>query len=407
MTKVQMLRALVKQRLTAAAEEIFGLFERTIVEYEEELCRSKEENHRQRQLLDAVLNPEVRIRATDVKQLFGSKEEIVSDEQECNSSLDQEEDSELGCIKEEQEELWTSQEGEPLEDSDVSPIPVKSEDDNEELLSSQLHRSRTQECTDTEPPASTSYDAMLTETHRKDCRELEAASESNPNYSFQQEAHDETSAGISEPDTKDSDVWADPNNPQAFLKTLKNNEFSVIDFVKPFSCFQCGKKFSYKHTLKDHMRTHTGEKRYICSECNKTFVTKGSLNRHMAIHKDEKPFVCSICSKRFNQRSHLICHMRCHTGEKPFSCSICKKLFTCSRNLRIHVRIHTGEKPFSCSICVRRFTQKSNLKKHMAVHAVEKRFTCDSCGKGFKRKLYFKKHKCCEAAQNDVAPEGL
>ncbi|KAJ0000578.1 hypothetical protein NQD34_012420 [Periophthalmus magnuspinnatus] len=40
------MRALVNERLTAAAEEIFALFERTIAEYEEELCRSKEENQR-------------------------------------------------------------------------------------------------------------------------------------------------------------------------------------------------------------------------------------------------------------------------------------------------------------------------------------------------------------------------
>uniref|UniRef100_A0A3B3ZD93 C2H2-type domain-containing protein n=1 Tax=Periophthalmus magnuspinnatus TaxID=409849 RepID=A0A3B3ZD93_9GOBI len=44
--KGQTLRALVNERLTAAAEEIFALFERTIAEYEEELCRSKEENQR-------------------------------------------------------------------------------------------------------------------------------------------------------------------------------------------------------------------------------------------------------------------------------------------------------------------------------------------------------------------------
>ncbi|KAM6919916.1 uncharacterized protein PEZ65_011942 [Lycodopsis pacificus] len=58
MSEVQMLRCLVNQRLTAAAEEIFGLFERTIAEYEEELSRSKEENERQ---LRAVLIPQLRL----------------------------------------------------------------------------------------------------------------------------------------------------------------------------------------------------------------------------------------------------------------------------------------------------------------------------------------------------------
>ena len=44
MPSVEYLREFVKERLTAAAEEIFGVFQRTIIEYEEEL-------ERQRQLL--------------------------------------------------------------------------------------------------------------------------------------------------------------------------------------------------------------------------------------------------------------------------------------------------------------------------------------------------------------------
>ncbi|TKS89277.1 hypothetical protein D9C73_022292 [Collichthys lucidus] len=55
------MRALVKQRLTAAAQEIFALFEGAVSEYEEQLCRLKEENQRQRELLDAVLKPELRL----------------------------------------------------------------------------------------------------------------------------------------------------------------------------------------------------------------------------------------------------------------------------------------------------------------------------------------------------------
>lgn len=37
MSKAEVLRALVKQRLNAAAEEIFALFERTMEEYEQEI----------------------------------------------------------------------------------------------------------------------------------------------------------------------------------------------------------------------------------------------------------------------------------------------------------------------------------------------------------------------------------
>ncbi len=63
MSKVHMLRALVEQRLTLAAEEIFELFERTMVEYEEQLCR-------QGKLLNAVLKPEVRLHRAGLYTLF-------------------------------------------------------------------------------------------------------------------------------------------------------------------------------------------------------------------------------------------------------------------------------------------------------------------------------------------------
>ncbi|KAK7918777.1 hypothetical protein WMY93_010061 [Mugilogobius chulae] len=59
MCKSDGLRALVQERLTAAADEIFALFERTIAEFEEELRRSKEENQKKQELLEAVLNPRV------------------------------------------------------------------------------------------------------------------------------------------------------------------------------------------------------------------------------------------------------------------------------------------------------------------------------------------------------------
>lgn len=44
-------KALLKERLVAAAEEIFNVFESTIVKYEEEICTSKQEIARLKGLL--------------------------------------------------------------------------------------------------------------------------------------------------------------------------------------------------------------------------------------------------------------------------------------------------------------------------------------------------------------------
>ena len=63
MSKIEMLRLLINQRLTAAAEEIFLVFGRTIALYEEEISRSRRELDRQRRLLDLSRTPQVCLQA--------------------------------------------------------------------------------------------------------------------------------------------------------------------------------------------------------------------------------------------------------------------------------------------------------------------------------------------------------
>ncbi|XP_029284283.1 zinc finger protein 3 homolog [Cottoperca gobio] len=327
MCKVQMLRALVKQRLTAAAEEIFVLFERTIAEYEEELCRSKEENERQRKLLDAVLKPQLRLHRADVQQLLLVREKVPPEQHEWSSSLDQEDPEPPPPIKEEQEELWSSQEGEQLqglEEADitkftVTPFPVKSEDDEEKPQSSQLHQRQTEH--------------METGADGEDCGGPEPARNSDPETHLQLNNSGKASQCYKQL-TEVSDDWRETREPQSGLSFSKNKGYNSCE--KLFRCSDCGKQFYQNSNLKTHMRTHTGE----------------------------KPFSCSVCGKRFGQKAHLQSHFRCHTGEKPYSCSICNKCFSRCEHLQLHMRTHTGEKPFSCNICDKRFTWLHQFKTH-------------------------------------------
>ncbi|XP_039469980.1 uncharacterized protein LOC116315588 isoform X3 [Oreochromis aureus] len=111
MSSVQYLREFVNERLTAAAEQIFLEFEKTIVQYEQEIDR-------QRRLMDITWKPEIKLHRTDVPQQHVCKEEeVVADQQlwnqETSPNLDQGE-PEPPQIKEEQEQLSSSQEGEQL-----------------------------------------------------------------------------------------------------------------------------------------------------------------------------------------------------------------------------------------------------------------------------------------------------
>ncbi|XP_033493235.1 uncharacterized protein LOC117263726 [Epinephelus lanceolatus] len=317
MSKAQILRASVKQRLTAAAEEIFGLFERTIAEYEEELSRSKEENERQRKLLDAVFSPQLQLHIAEVQQLLVVKEEVSPEQQEWSSSLDQE-DPEPPHIKEEQEELWSSQEGEQLQGLEeagikftLTSVPVKNEEDDAQ--SSQLYQRQ--------------IDQMETGADGEDCGGPDpdthlqlSSSEKTPQHHQQQ--------------SEVSDDWKETSELQSGLNFLKNDRRDSCERL--FCCSECGKRFNQNSNLKTHMRTHTGE----------------------------KPFSCPVCGKRFGQKAHMQNHLKCHTGEKPYSCSLCNKCFSRCEHLQLHMRTHTGEKPFNCSICDERFTWLYQFKNH-------------------------------------------
>ncbi|XP_076023694.1 uncharacterized protein LOC143013875 isoform X2 [Genypterus blacodes] len=215
MSKVQMLRAFVSQRLSSAVEEIFVLFERTITEYEDEVSRSKEENERQRKLLEAVWSPEVHLERADVQQLVQQEwlpyldhkdpepphsevqqlcpcqeEEqpegversanqltVKSEEvqQEWSSSVKQE-DPQPPFMKEEhgEEQLQSPEEAGGTEGS-PAPVPVKGEGEEEDACQSQTEQSRRRET-----PASSSTERMKARSEGEDCEGPEPARDSGP-----------------------------------------------------------------------------------------------------------------------------------------------------------------------------------------------------------------------------------
>lgn len=73
MSSIQVLRAVVDERLYAAAEDIFQALRRTIEGYEEELQHSKREIGRQQRLLQSLLASRVKPETPAGESLKGSK----------------------------------------------------------------------------------------------------------------------------------------------------------------------------------------------------------------------------------------------------------------------------------------------------------------------------------------------
>ncbi|XP_029290556.1 zinc finger protein 664-like [Cottoperca gobio] len=424
MSAVQYLREFVNERLNAAAEEIFGVFEKTIVEYEEKIDR-------QRRLLNIV--PEIKLHRIELPQQHVLKEEeVFTNQQLCiqerNSSLDHEDqevqtgpnsslDPEPPQIKEEQEELCTSEQGERLvlkQETDAFMLtPTYEESDHSEDQTLNLSIDESQSVVEEKPLSFTSVQSYVVSERgilytNSDHQLLSHNSQVVQSQDQKGGKHGHSGSTHAEPEPKRhhksnnhtnniynptiSKIDCNTHTGKTFLKCDTCGKICKFKSqlqrhlrVHTYSCKTCGKDFRSSNHLIGHMRIHTGEKPHLCKTCGKRFCHISSLKYHTRTHTGEKPYSCKTCGKGFKCNSILIGHMRTHTGEKPYLCKTCGKRLCDASALIRHMRIHTGEKPYTCITCGKDFGRSDDLNVHMRIHTGEKPYICKTCGKAFRR----------------------
>uniref|UniRef100_A0A8C2XCU0 C2H2-type domain-containing protein n=2 Tax=Cyclopterus lumpus TaxID=8103 RepID=A0A8C2XCU0_CYCLU len=275
MSKIEMLRLLITQRLTAAAEEIFGVFGRTLAEYEDEICRSKLEISRQRRLLDLCRKPQVCLQVDS---------SALREQQGWSSGLS---DMEAPPIKkeeeeeEEEEELWSSQQE---EQSDVKFVFFQSGGARSEPLDGHTTSplSRLQDPDDSEP------DPL-------------------PGTSIQQTSPGEDALGL-----------VSGNGRKPDCEELDAAQSEVVD---SYICTICGHAFAQRGHWAKHVQVHRKtdtkvDKSYTCDICGKRLTRFDGYQKHLRIHTGEKPYTCGECGRRFSDNSNYKRHIRTHVGQK-------------------------------------------------------------------------------------------
>ncbi|XP_010863736.2 zinc finger and SCAN domain-containing protein 2-like isoform X1 [Esox lucius] len=417
MPNLKSFRVFLDDRLTAVAVEIFGAFEKMVVEYQEE-------NDRLRRLLR--ITPGTKLCEIDSLQfsLAVSEEEVPPEQQPCEQewkTILEQDDPEPTQVKEEQAEHGIGQEEEQLQglqpniiEFTFTPSCVKYERDQVDPLSLTPPQTETVANRESDSKAVdlTHFDAV---TYIKGL-DIPCDHPDNQNHAFThnssfnsdplglysssqlqpgppQDPYPALQKQCSNASTSSKNTYCCRDCDETFILkadlqmhlTLAKKTVSECRFCqkrynsacklkahvqlcharKTCTCPVCGKTFNYKEDLLRHTRIHTGETFLSCGDCGKRFSHKGDLGKHIMTHTGEKRFRCGDCGKSFNRKWNLTDHIRTHTGEKPFSCGDCGKSFNQKGTLRRHIRTHTREKLLGCSVCSKRFTHKNNLLKHV------------------------------------------
>ncbi|XP_008303820.1 zinc finger protein 572-like [Stegastes partitus] len=298
MSVPQLLELVVTERLSAAAKEICALVSKTLKEFQDEATRSKTEVLRLRKQIEqmAALKPRVVIIRPEAQSVTQKPPQQPPTVERTKTPVHQQ-------VKEEPTDQCLTSEPEADSPEDVKVLLCESEDQK----------------SGQQPPAFSSITVTLNDDDEWIESDISGPSSCGP-----------SDASFSERERAQQD---------------------------DFTCRLCEKKFQKNCDLCRHMdKIHPGQKAHKCSDCGRQFSRRDHMAEHLRIHTGEKPHKCSLCGMSFTQRSALSVHLRRHTGEKPYFCKNCNKAVSYTRHLKTcGITNSKRKKPFCCSVCGKMF----------------------------------------------------
>ena len=152
-------------------------------------------------------------------------------------------------------------------------------------------------------------------------------------------------------------------------KTFLTNELGVTQKRLPEMAadsltFNNSVTYLEAHIKAKHEKMYSEEK---SNKCHFASAQAGNLKDHLKTHSGEKTNKCNQCQYASFYASHLRTHLKTHSGERANKCNQCEYASSQASHLRTHLKTHSGEKTNKCNQCEYASSQASNLRTHMYI----------------------------------------
>ena len=191
---------------------------------------------------------------------------------------------------------------------------------------------------------------------------------------------------------------------------VEDDQPGVAPWQRRATCEDCGREFTRRSGMENHMRRVHPQPGVSCKVCGKIFPRASSVNSHMGQAHGRGDHPCKPCKKRFDGAPELKLHnevkhknstealelkLDTEVSSKggAYKCGECGEAFGDPTGVVDHIEAMHEPSGYTCSNCKYMFDKSRDMKNHMRQGCVPAGYSCDQCEKALGSDEELGKHK--------------